>query len=193
MSELFWLKEAGTSSLTWNGHARWEEPTRRAGRTTTNTGPGRATTRRTRHRGEPGRWNATREWERGHAAAAATGETAAAGETTTTSTTGRAETQAEAHAHAAPGLVLREHGVVVGLALGGVRRGDGVDDGLGFFVANLLVVVDDVAQVVAAAVVGLAHAHAVVREVDIAVVAKDWEEGGKTLVVIAMIFGGGMG
>lgn len=38
-----------------------------------------------------------------------------------------------------------------------------------------LIVVDHVAQVVAAAVVGFAHAHRVVREVDIAVVAKDWE------------------
>lgn len=34
-----------------------------------------------------------------------------------------------------------------------------------------LVVVDDVAQVVAAAVVGLAHAHRVMGEVDIAVIA----------------------
>jgi hypothetical protein len=40
-----------------------------------------------------------------------------------------------------------------------------------------LVVVDDVAQVVAAAVVGFAHAHRVVGEVDVAVVAEDWEEG----------------
>jgi hypothetical protein len=37
---------------------------------------------------------------------------------------------------AATGLVVRQHRVGVGLALGGVRRGDGVDDGLGFFVAN---------------------------------------------------------
>ena len=36
-----------------------------------------------------------------------------------------------------------------------------------------MVVVHDVAQVVTAAVVGLAHAHGVVREVDIAVVAED--------------------
>lgn len=34
------------------------------------------------------------------------------------------------------GLVLREHGVCVGLALGGVGRGDGVDDRLGLFVAD---------------------------------------------------------
>jgi hypothetical protein len=73
----------------------------------------------------------------------------------------------------------------VGLAFGGVGRGDGVDYGLGFFVADFcrgetkhglvtegedgvgegwgggctLVVVDYVAQVVAAAVVGFAHAH----------------------------------
>lgn len=34
------------------------------------------------------------------------------------------------------GLVLWEHRVGVGLALGGVRRRDGVDDGLGLFVAD---------------------------------------------------------
>jgi hypothetical protein len=39
---------------------------------------------------------------------------------------------------------------------------------------HTLVVVDNVAQVVAAAVVGFAHAHRVVREVDVAVVAEDW-------------------
>lgn len=70
-------------------------------------------------------------------------------------------------------LVLGQHGIGVGLALGGVGRGDGVDDGLGLLVTDLLVVVDDVAQVVAAAVVRLAHRHAVVRQVDIAVVAED--------------------
>ena len=37
--------------------------------------------------------------------------------------------------------------------------------------ARTLVVLDDVSKVVAAAVVGFAHAHRVVREVDIAVVA----------------------
>lgn len=70
-------------------------------------------------------------------------------------------------------LVLGQHGVGMGLALGGVGRGDGVDDGLGLLVPNLLVVVHDVAQVVAAAVVRLADRHAVVRQVDIAVVAED--------------------
>lgn len=34
------------------------------------------------------------------------------------------------------GLVLREHGVGVGLALGGVGGGDAVNDGLGLFVAD---------------------------------------------------------
>ena len=98
---------------------------------------------------------------------------------------------------AAAGLVVWQHGVGVGLAFGGVGGGDGVDYGLGFFVADFwergggvslwegiwegnwikerrtLVVVDDVAQVVAAAVVGFAHAHGVVGEVDVAVVAED--------------------
>lgn len=81
------------------------------------------------------------------------------------------------------GLVLRQHGVVVGLALGGVGGGDGVDDGLGLLVADLLVVVDDVAQVVATRVVRLAHAHRVVREVDIAVVAEDCVAWGVSLAL----------
>lgn len=34
-----------------------------------------------------------------------------------------------------------------------------------------MIVIDDIAQVVASAVMGFAHAHGVVREVDIAVVA----------------------
>lgn len=38
--------------------------------------------------------------------------------------------------------------------------------------ANLLVVFDDVAEVIATAVVCLPHAHAIVREVDVAVVAE---------------------
>lgn len=43
--------------------------------------------------------------------------------------------------------------------------------------ADLLVVVDDIAQVVAAGVVCFAHAHGVVREVDIAVVAEELGHG----------------
>jgi hypothetical protein len=70
-------------------------------------------------------------------------------------------------------LVLRQHRVGMGLALGGVGRGDGVDDGLGLFMTDLLVVVNNVAQVVASAVVRLAHAHGVVRKVHIAVVAEE--------------------
>ena len=70
-----------------------------------------------------------------------------------------------------------QHGVVRGLALGRVRVCDAVDDALCFFMADLLVVVDDVAQVVAAGVVRLAHAHRVVREVDIAVVAEELGHG----------------
>lgn len=61
----------------------------------------------------------------------------------------------------------------MGLALGGVRGGDGVDHGLSLLVANLLVVVNDVSDVVAAGVVGLAHAHGVVGQVDIAIVAEE--------------------
>jgi hypothetical protein len=43
-------------------------------------------------------------------------------------------------------------------------------------VSDLLVIVDDVAQMVSAGVVGLAHAHRVVRQVHIAVVAEDYIE-----------------
>lgn len=84
----------------------------------------------------------------------------------------------EATAAAGAGLVLGQHWVGVGLALCGVGRGDAVDDGLCLFVADLLVVVDDVAQVVPAAVMGLADAHRVVGEVNIAVVAEDCGRGG---------------
>lgn len=48
--------------------------------------------------------------------------------------------------------------------------------------ADLLVVVDDIAQVVAAGVVRLAHAHGVVGEVDIAVVAEELRHGGGRVV-----------
>lgn len=60
-------------------------------------------------------------------------------------------------------LVLGEHGVGVGLALGGVGRGDGVDNGLGLFVADLLVVVDYIAEVVATGIVRFSDGHGVVR------------------------------
>lgn len=60
------------------------------------------------------------------------------------------------------------------LAFGGVGRCDGVDDGLGLLVSNLLVIIDDVSQVISTAVVGLAHAHGVVRKVDVAVVAEEF-------------------
>lgn len=59
----------------------------------------------------------------------------------------------------AAGLVLRQHGVVMGLALGRVGGGDGVDHRLGLFVTDLLIIVHNISQVVAAAVVGFAHAH----------------------------------
>lgn len=42
---------------------------------------------------------------------------------------------------------------------------------MGLLVADLLVVLDDVTQMVTAAVVSLAHAHGVVRKVHIAVIA----------------------
>lgn len=51
--------------------------------------------------------------------------------------------------------------------------------------ADLLVVVNDVTDVVATGVVGLAHAHRVVCQVDIAIVAKDCGEERKLVSRIA--------
>jgi hypothetical protein len=68
-------------------------------------------------------------------------------------------------------LVLGQHGIGMSLALGSVGGCDGVYDRLRLLVADLLVVVDDIAQMVSAAVVRLADAHGVVREVHITVIA----------------------
>jgi hypothetical protein len=95
--------------------------------------------------------------------------------------------EAKGRGEPASGLVLREHRVGVGLALGGVRGGDGVDDRLGLFVADLLVVVDNVAQVILSAVVRLTHAHGVVRQVDIAVVAEEFRHVGQSSVSNAIV------
>lgn len=135
-----------------------------------------------------GREQRGRKHTGGSARREGTGRAAAGG------TEGRAGREGEGREGLA-GLVLREHGVRVGLALGGVRGGDGVDDGLGLFVADFcgrvsltvasrnwvaregwrtLVVVYDISQVVPAAVMRLAHAHRVVRQVDVAVVACFW-------------------
>ena len=69
------------------------------------------------------------------------------------------------------------HGVRARLPLGVIAVGDAVDDALRLLVPDLLVVLDDIAEVVAAGVVGFAHAHAVVREVDVAVVAEEFRHG----------------
>lgn len=60
------------------------------------------------------------------------------------------------------------------LALCGVGGGNGVDDGLGLFLADLLVVVHHVSQVVSTGVMRLAYAHRVVCQVDITVVAEEF-------------------
>lgn len=96
--------------------------------------------------------------------------------------------------------LLAQHGVCACLAFGGVGGGDGVDDGLGFFVPDFcgipvlsapvpasrswlrlwelgmrvlltLIIFHHVSKVVLPAVVGFADAHGVVGEVDIAIVA----------------------
>lgn len=58
--------------------------------------------------------------------------------------------------------------------------------------SDLLVVVDDVAQVVATRVMRLAHAHGVVGEVDIAVVAEELRHGcGREVWILSQcVFGG---
>ena len=48
--------------------------------------------------------------------------------------------------------------------------------------SDLLVVVDYIAQVVAARVMRLAHAHRVVGQVDIAVVAEEFRHGGAVAI-----------
>lgn len=53
--------------------------------------------------------------------------------------------------------------------------------------SDLLVVVDDVAQMVATRVMRLAHAHGVVGEVDIAVVAKELRHGCGRVVCICRV------
>ena len=55
---------------------------------------------------------------------------------------------------------------------------DAVDYALRLLGSNLLVVVDDITEVVTAAVVSFAHAHRVVGEVDIAVVAEEFRHLG---------------
>lgn len=98
--------------------------------------------------------------------------------------------------HRLAGLILSQHRVGRGLSLGGVRGCDRVNDGLRFLVADFcsglrlemtakrqwmwveeltLIVVHDIAEVVSPAVMCLSHAHRVMREVDIAVIA--WERG----------------
>lgn len=51
--------------------------------------------------------------------------------------------------------------------------------------ADLLVVFDDVAEMVATGVVSFAHAHRIVGEVDIAVVAEEFRHGGQLVLVCA--------
>jgi hypothetical protein len=54
--------------------------------------------------------------------------------------------------------------------------------------SDLLVVVDHVAQVVAAGVMRLAHAHRVVGQVDIAVVAEELRHGGAVAIALCSIW-----
>lgn len=70
-------------------------------------------------------------------------------------------------------LILRKHRICVCLAFSSIRRGDGVDDGLSLLVADLLVIVNYVSQMVSTTVVSLAHTHGIVREVDIAIIAEE--------------------
>ena len=59
-----------------------------------------------------------------------------AGGTTAGSTEGRRGAGEREGREAVAGLVLREHGIRVGLAFGSVGGGNRVDDGLGLFVAD---------------------------------------------------------
>lgn len=73
-----------------------------------------------------------------------------------------------------PLLLQHRDRIIPALALGGIAVRDAVDHALRLLVPDLLVIFHHVAQVVAAAVVGFAHAHAVVCQVDIAVVAEEF-------------------
>lgn len=66
----------------------------------------------------------------------------------------------------------------VGLTSIGVSAGYVVDDQLHLLLGDLLIVVLDIAQVVASLVMGLADAHGVMGEVDIAVIAKELRHDG---------------
>lgn len=78
--------------------------------------------------------------------------------------------------------VLLEQGVRLAFCV--VRVGDTVDDLLCLVARYLLVVGLDVAEVVATVVMGLAHAHTIVREVDIAIVT---EELGHRVRIIRLV------
>ena len=63
--------------------------------------------------------------------------------------------------------------VVSALSFRRVRVCYGVNDALRLLVPDLLIVVDYISEVVAATVVCFAHAHGIVGEVDVAVVAEE--------------------
>lgn len=68
--------------------------------------------------------------------------------------------------------VIRSSGFVVGLS-------DGINDGLLPLVTDLLIVVYDIAQVIASAVVRFPYRHGVMGEVDVAVIAEVFRHGGR--------------
>lgn len=74
-------------------------------------------------------------------------------------------------------LVLRQHRVGVGLAFSGVGRGNGVDDRLSLLMSNLLVIIHHVAKMVPPAIMSLPHAQRVVREIDVAIITKEFRHG----------------
>ena len=82
----------------------------------------------------------------------------------------RRETRTAWGAEATHGSLV--HGVR--LALGVVRISDTVNDQLRLLARDLFVVGLNIAQVIATGIVSLAHAHGVVGEVDIAVVAEEF-------------------
>lgn len=76
----------------------------------------------------------------------------------------------------------RDHGRIgKSLPLGGVRGRYGIDNRLCLFLSNLLIILQHVPQMIPTRIVCLTHAHRVMREVDIAVVAEEfWHPGLQT-------------
>jgi len=67
-----------------------------------------------------------------------------------------------------------QHWICASLSLRGVGGRDGVNDRLCFLMSNLLIILDHVPQMISSRIMCFAHTHRVMREVDIAVITKEF-------------------